>query len=136
MISIIKILYIQMVNQIKLNVKVHLMANSKIINFILSNVYYQSNIKNNLISIHSILKNGCKIIMGNINNKDRLQIIKKNNNKLITNIYADDENLFSFDTIPINNVTYKKITFCIQILFYGTRGQVITITKIYKKHCY
>ena len=32
MISIIKILYIQMVNQIELNVKVHKMANSKIIN--------------------------------------------------------------------------------------------------------
>jgi len=42
----------------------------------------------------------------NINNKDRLQIIK--NNKFIANIYADDENLFSFDTIPINNVTSKN----------------------------
>jgi len=33
------------------------MANSKIINLcILSNVYYESNIKNNLTSSHSVLK--------------------------------------------------------------------------------
>eukprot|EP00833_Pecoramyces_ruminatium_P003415 jgi/Orpsp1_1/1177447/evm.model.c7180000061473.1 len=36
--------------------------------------------------------------MENINNKDRLQIIDKNT--IIANIYADKENLFSFDTIP------------------------------------
>ena len=74
--------------------------------FIVSNVYYASNIKNNIISTHSILKNGCKIITENINNEDRLKIIK--NNKLIANIYADGENLFSLDTIPINNVTSKN----------------------------
>jgi len=44
--------------------------------------------------------------MENINNKDRLQIIK--NNKLIANIYVDDKNIFSFDTTPINNVTSKN----------------------------
>ena len=56
--------------------------------FTLSDVHYASNIKNNLISTHSILNNGCKIIMEKINNKDRLQIFK--NNKIIANIYADD----------------------------------------------
>jgi len=34
--------------------------------FTLSNVYYTSNIQNNLISTHSILDNGCKIIMEQI----------------------------------------------------------------------
>jgi len=47
--------------------------------------------------------------MENINNKDKLQIIK--NNKLKANIYTDDENLFSFDAIPINNVTLKNHVF-------------------------
>jgi len=59
--------------------------------FILSNVYYASNIQNNLISTHSILKNRCTIIMKRINSKDRLQIYKNNN--LIANIFANDENL-------------------------------------------
>ena len=49
--------------------------------------YYASNIQNNLISTHSILKNGCSIIMKRVNNKDRLQIYK--NNKLIANIFAN-----------------------------------------------
>jgi len=44
--------------------------NSKFKNndFVLSNVYYVSNIQNNLISTHSILKNGCTIIMKLVNN--------------------------------------------------------------------
>ena len=33
--------------------------------FVLSNVYYSSNIQNNLISCHSILKNRCIIIIEN-----------------------------------------------------------------------
>jgi len=42
--------------------------------------------------------------MENINKKDRLQIINKNNN-IIANIYANDENLFTFNTISnINNI--------------------------------
>ena len=53
--------------------------------------------------------------MENINNKDRLQIIK--NNKLIANIYSDDENLFSCDTIPINSVTSKKSRFTYRYCF-------------------
>ena len=40
--------------------------------------------------------------MEKINNKDRLQIFK--NNKIIANIYADDKNLFSFNTTPTNNI--------------------------------
>ena len=63
-----------MVNQIELNVKVRKFKNNK---FILSNVYYSSNIKNNLISTHSILKNGCKIIMENIYNKGQITDNKK-----------------------------------------------------------
>ena len=57
--SLIKILYIQMVNQIKFNVKVHIIANLKII-YLFYLMFITSNIKNNLISTHSILKNGCK----------------------------------------------------------------------------
>ena len=57
--------------------------------------------------------------MENINNKDRLQIIK--NNKLIVNICADDENLFSFDTIPINNVTSKNHVLPIDTILWHTR---------------
>jgi len=42
--------------------------------------------------------------MENINKKDRLQIINKDNN-IIPNIYANDENLFTFNTISnINNI--------------------------------
>jgi len=56
--------------------------------------------------------------MENINNKDRL-IIK--NNKLIVNIYEDDKNLFSFDTIPIYNVTSKNHVFHIDTVLLHTR---------------
>jgi len=66
--------------------------------FTLSNVYYTSNIQNNLISTHSILDNGCKIIMEQIDGTDRLQIYK--NNKLIANIFENDEHLFTFKTFP------------------------------------
>ena len=41
-----------------------------------------------------------KIIMENIKkNRDRLRIIDKNS-KIIANIYANDENLFMFNTTP------------------------------------
>ena len=40
--------------------------------------------------------------MEKINSKDHLQILKKN--KIIANIYADDESLISFDTIPTNSI--------------------------------
>ena len=75
-------------------------------NFVLSNVYYASNIQNNLISTHSILENACNIIMKRVNNKDHLRIYKNNN--LITNIVANEENLFSFDTVPTNNIITKN----------------------------
>jgi len=42
------------------------MVNEKNNKFILSNIYYSSNIKNNLISAYSILKNGCKIMIWKI----------------------------------------------------------------------
>ena len=72
--------------------------------FKLSNVHFAPNIKNNLISTHHILSLCNKIIMENINKKDRLQIINKDNN-IIANIYANDENLFTFNTISnINNI--------------------------------
>ena len=58
--------------------------------FKLSNVHFAPNIKINLISTHRILSLGNKIFMENINKKDRLQIINKDNN-IITNIYANDE---------------------------------------------
>jgi len=77
---------------------------SKIIKFKLSNVHYASNIKNNLILTHHILSHGNKTNMENINKKDRLQIIYKDNN-IIINIYPNDENLFTFDiTSNINNI--------------------------------
>jgi len=85
-----------------LNILAPTKGNFKNNKFTLSDVHYASNIKNNLISTHSILNNGCKIIMEKINNKDRLQIFK--NNKIIANIYADDENSFSFNTTPTNNI--------------------------------
>jgi len=89
--------------------------------FILSNVYYASNNKNNLISTHSILKNGYKIIMEDINYKDKLKIIK--NNKLIANINADNENLFSFDIIPIINTNSKYHVFhVITVLWHSRLG--------------
>jgi len=65
--------------------------------FILSNVHYSPNLKNNLVSTHHFLQNKCKIIMDNFNNKERLRIFNKDN-KLVANIYADNENLFSFNT--------------------------------------
>jgi len=49
--------------------------------------------------------------MKRVNNKDRLQIYK--NNKLIANIFANDENLFVFDTIPSNNTISKNYVFSI-----------------------
>jgi len=74
-----------------------------------SNVYYLSNIQNKLISTYFILKNGCAIIMKGINNKDRLQIFKNNN--LISNIIANDENLFIFDIVSTNNVVSKNFVY-------------------------
>ena len=79
--------------------------------FKLSNVHYAPNIKNNLISTHHILSFGNKIIMDNIKNRDRLIIIDKNN-KIIANIYANDENLFMFNTTP----NFNKINSDIKIL--------------------
>ena len=46
-----------------------------------------------------------------VNNKDRLQIYK--NNKLIANIFVNDENLFAFDTITSNNTISKNYVFSI-----------------------
>jgi len=74
-----------------------------------SNVYYLSNIQNKLISTYFILKNGCAIIMKSINNKDRIQIFKNNN--LISNIIANDENLFIFDIVSTNNVVSKNFVY-------------------------
>jgi len=74
-------------------------------------VHYAPNIKNNLISTHHILSFGNKIIMDNIKNRDRLIIIDKNN-KIIANIYANDENLFMFNTTP----NFNKINSDIKIL--------------------
>ncbi len=75
--------------------------------FKLTNVYYAPKIKNNLISTHHILNQGCKIIMEQYKNKDRLQIFDKDN-KIIANIFADEENLFSFDTLNKNiNKNFK-----------------------------
>jgi len=57
-------------------------------------VLYDPNIQNNLISTHYLFKKKkCfKLVMKMYNNKERLQIFK--NNKLITTIYTNDENLF------------------------------------------
>ena len=49
--------------------------------------------------------------MDNIKNRDRLIIIDKNN-KIIANIYANDENLFMFNTTP----NFNKINSDIKIL--------------------
>jgi len=44
--------------------------------------------------------------MENINNMERPQIINKNNN-IIANIYTNDKNLFTFNTISnINNINF------------------------------
>jgi hypothetical protein len=80
--------------------------------FILSDMHYTSNIKNNLISTPSIHDNGFKFINFFYNkfesNKDRLQIYK--NNKIIANIYTNDGNLFSFDAIPtIHQIILIKV---------------------------
>jgi len=82
-----------------LTFKRRILKNNK---FTLSDVNYESNIKKNLILTNSILDNGCKTVMEKINSKDHLQILKKN--KIIANIYADDESLISFDTIPTNSI--------------------------------
>ena len=76
--------------------------------FKLSNVHYAPNIKNNLISTHHILRFGNKIIIDNIKNRDRLRIIDINN-KIIANIYANDENLFMFNTTPNFNIINSDI---------------------------
>jgi len=47
-------------------------GNFKNDDFVPSNVYYTSDILNNLIFTYSILKNGCTIIMKQVNNKDQL----------------------------------------------------------------
>jgi len=54
-----------------------------------------------------------------VNNKDRLQIYK--NNELIANIFANDENLFVFDTIPSNNTISKNYVFIIDTNLWHAR---------------
>jgi len=83
--------------------------------FTFSNVYYSSKIQNNLISIHSILSNGYKLVMEQINGTDKLQIFKIN--ELIANIFENNEHQFTFNTIPcqitsnnnnhIHNINYN-----------------------------
>jgi len=46
------------------------------------------------------------------------------------------KNLFSFDTIPINNVASKKSRLAYRYCFMACEVLVITITKIYTKFCY
>jgi len=57
--------------------------------------------------------------MNRVNNKDRLQIYK--NNKLIVNIFTNDENLFVFDTIPSNNTISKNYVFSIDTNLWHAR---------------
>eukprot|EP00833_Pecoramyces_ruminatium_P016099 jgi/Orpsp1_1/1190131/evm.model.d7180000076770.1 len=81
----------------------------------ISEVHYAPNIINNLLSTHYILSKGCEIHMKQVKGKDRLQILK--NNKIIANILADKENLFSFDSTPdyslvnsvLNNIHINNI---------------------------
>jgi len=54
-----------------------------------------------------------------VNNKDRLQIYK--NNKLIANIFVNDENLFAFDTITSNNTISKNYVFSINTNLWHAR---------------
>ena len=61
-----------MVIQIKLKNVGTYKGKFKTNNFMLSNIYYASNIQNNFIFTHSILVNGGTIIMKRLNNKDRL----------------------------------------------------------------
>ena len=67
----------------------------------------------------NILKNGCTMIMKRVNSKDRLQIYK--NNKLIANIFVNDENLFAFDTITSNNTISKNYVFSINTNLWHAR---------------
>ena len=62
--------------------------------FSIGDEFYFLYIQNNLISTHYLCKKGFKLVKEIYHNKKRLQIFK--NNKLITTIYTNDENLFNF----------------------------------------
>jgi hypothetical protein len=74
-------------------------------NFSIGEVFYAPNIQNNLISTHYLCKKGFKLVMDMHNNKERLQIFK--NNKLITTVYTNDENLFTLNTSSMKNKDYN-----------------------------